>query len=89
MADSAMKRCDYGVTDAVLLRVIHEVVSTRAPEKLSLIGGLRAAPLSADSRETIRGLLADELVEKGLGPDDEPNERGRLVAAAIDWLGHQ
>ena len=89
MADRAMKRFGYGVTDAVLLRVIHEVVSTRAPEKLGLIGTLGAAPLSADSREAIRGLLADELIENGLGPDDEPNKRGRDVEAAIDWLGHQ
>ena len=89
MADRAMRRFGYGVTDAVLLRVIHEVVTTRAPEKLGLILNLGTAPLSADSREAIRGLLADELVENGLGSDDEPNERGRHVEAAIDWLGHQ
>jgi hypothetical protein len=84
-----MKRFGYGVTNAVLLGMIHEVVGARAPEKRYLIESLGVAALTAASRETIRGILPDELAENGLGPDDEPNEHGRQIEAAIDWLGHQ
>jgi hypothetical protein len=41
----------------------------------------------AHERETMRDLLSDEFVETGLGPDDEPNQRGLLIEAAIAWLG--
>jgi hypothetical protein len=81
-------RPDYGVTETVLVRLLDEVVRTRAPEKLMLITKACAGSLAADEREELRDVLADELVEEGLGPDDEPMKRGRLIEAAIDWLGY-
>lgn len=84
-----MSRYGYGVTENVIVRLIRDVVHARAPDMVQLVEHLRVEHLSEAQRETIRELLADELVEEGLGPDDEPNERGHLVEAAIDWLGHQ
>jgi CRISPR/Cas system-associated endonuclease Cas1 len=83
-----MSKYGYGVTESLLQRILEEVVRARAPERLSLISRVREGSLVPDEMEELREILADELVEEGLGTDDEPNERGLLVEAAIDWLGH-
>ena len=87
--NTAMSRYGYGVTDKVITALIQDILRVRAPDKLGLITRLPGQPLSEDEREAVREVLADELLEEGLGPDEEPNERGRLVESAIDWLGHQ
>jgi hypothetical protein len=79
----------YGVTEEFLATLIEEIVSSRAPEKARLISIAREAALTEEQRESLRGVLSDELADTGLGPDDEPNERGRLIEAAIDWLGRR
>jgi hypothetical protein len=84
-----MRRNEYGVSETVISRLISDVLLARAPNQLHLLATLGREPLSLDERETIRGILADELVAVGLDPDDEPNERGQLIETAIDWLGHQ
>ena len=89
MENSTVRRYGYGVTGTVLVRLLEEVVRARAPEKLMLMAKVSAGSLSSDEREELREVLADALVEEGLGSDDEPNERGRLLEAAIDWLRHQ
>ena len=83
-----MRRFGYGVSDEVLRRLVREVVSARAPDRIGLIDKL-GSRLDQSTRESIRHILADELLETGLGPDDEHNERGLLIESAIDWLGHQ
>ena len=83
-----MTRYGYGVTDVVLRQLVHEVLEARDPGKLNLVPRLPLGPEDPDTTEAIRGVLADELVESGLGIDGEPNERGRLIEAAVDWLGH-
>jgi hypothetical protein len=79
----------YPVSDAAMMRLIEGIVRARAPTDLRVATALQDRHLSDEQRETLRELLSDELVETGLGPDDEPNERGRLIEAAIDWLGHR
>jgi hypothetical protein len=78
----------YGVTEKVLKDLIEQVVRARAPERFGVLDFVDHASLSHEEREDLRGLLADELIESGVGADGEPNDRGRIVEAAIDWLGH-
>ena len=78
----------YDITEKVIRDLIEAVLDTRASDSQTLLPALRVGPLSAENREAIREVLAEELVETGLGPDGAPNERGRFVEAAIDWLGH-
>jgi len=84
-----MSRYGYGVTEKVLHQLTSEVMLARAPEHAGLLVLIGTRRLTQEERETMRETLSDELVEAGLGPDDEPNERGLLVQAAIDWLGHK
>jgi hypothetical protein len=84
-----MMRHGYGVTDESLTRLITDIVRRREPSKLGSILAIQARLLSETEREALREILADELVAEGLGPDDEPNEHGRMVEAAIDWLGRR
>jgi hypothetical protein len=76
----------YGVSEEVLRRLVREVVTARAPDHIGLLDKIGAG-IDDDTRQSIREILADELVETGLRPDDEPNERGLLIEAAIAWLG--
>jgi hypothetical protein len=52
------------------------------------IVAFQSAVLTNDQREELRQILTDELMETGLGDDDEPNERGLLLEELIDKLGH-
>ncbi len=84
-----MSRYGYGVTEKVLQKLTRDVIHARAPEHASLVDQIGAQRLTLDDRDTMREILSDELVDTGLGPDDEPNERGLLIEAAIAWLGHK
>lgn len=77
------------MTDKFLSDLIEQVLRSRLQDPVVLLSALRRQPLGEDDREEMRGVLADELVENGLGPDGEPNERGNFIEAAIDWLGHR
>jgi len=79
----------YGVTPEFLARLIDEIVRGRAPEKTTLLAKVASSSLNPKEREELRGVLALEFTEHGLAPDDEPNERGRLIEAAINWLGRR
>ncbi len=83
-----MRRYGIGFTEEVFRRLVREVMENRAPDQIGLIDKLGSRPLDQSTREALRETLADELVASGLGPNDEPTERGRLIEAAIDWLGH-
>ncbi len=86
---SLMARNGYGITEKVIVNFICRVVRDRNPESVGLLSTLGIEPLSDEQLEVFRRVLADELVEEGLGPDDEPNAHGLLVETAIDWLGRQ
>jgi len=70
------------------LNLLREVVSTHCPSLLPIVVSIGSADLTTDQREEIRNALAAELVQNGLGEDDEPNERGLLLERLIDLLGH-
>ena len=79
----------YGVTEKTLRDLVEAVVRARVFDSATLLAALERGPISTEAREAIREALADELVETGLGPDAEPNDRGRLIETAIDWLGYR
>lgn len=75
--------------DLSAMRVLTELVGRRSPIDLAIVAAIKARELSADERERLREIVADEFVEYGLGPDDEPNSRGLLLDDIIAWLGHK
>jgi len=70
------------------VRILREIVELRDPSLLPLVDSLPGRGLDEGQREILRGILADELSETGLDPDDSPNERGYVIEDLIDWLGH-
>lgn len=88
MEDESLRRYGFGVSEEALRSLVQAVLAARAPDKLAFLHGLPLTPSMTSITEEIRETLSDELVEVGLGPDGEPNDRGRLIEAAIDWLGH-
>lgn len=66
-----------------------EIVSRRAPGALRKAHQVGAGALSDENREMLREIVVDELIESGLGADNEPNARGHLLEAIIDWLGRE
>jgi hypothetical protein len=83
-----MRRYGYGVSEELLRRLVREIVTARAPDQVGLLDKIGSG-LDDETRESLREILASELVETGLQSDDEPNERGLLIEGAIAWLGHQ
>lgn len=69
------------------LRLLRDIVSRRDPDALGLVASIGSKPLTLDARERLRGLLADELAEAGLGPDDEPTKLGERIDNMISELG--
>lgn len=84
-----MTKYGYGVTEKVLEGLTRGVLQARAPELLRFLELVGTRSLTQDEREAMREVLSDEFVETGLGPGDEPNERGLLIEEAITWLGHK
>jgi hypothetical protein len=73
-------------TEADLLR---DVVSRRSPASVRLLDALAERRLTDDEREELRHIVADDLLERGLGVDDEPNEYGYRMERLIDALGYE
>jgi hypothetical protein len=70
-----------------LSALLSEVLWKRDPSMIGIVA-FQSAELTNDQREELRQILTDELMETGLGDDDEPNERGLLLEELIDKLGH-
>ncbi|MGZ3595248.1 MAG: hypothetical protein ACXU9G_06275 [Syntrophales bacterium] len=68
--------------------LLREVLLKLRPPLLTMIDSIGIVPLTDNQREELRSVVADELVETGLGKDDEPNERGLLLEHLIDRVGH-
>jgi hypothetical protein len=66
--------------------LLEEVVRKRDPSLLRLVGSLGEAPLDDEQREPLFLVLRDELVDTGLLPDYEPNERGAKLGELLDLL---
>jgi hypothetical protein len=72
---------------AKLSALLSEVLWKRDPSMIGIVA-FQSAVLTNDQREELRQILTDELIDTGLGDDDEPNERGLLLEELIDKLGH-
>jgi len=77
------------LTNDRAIQLLREIVERRAPALLSFLHDRGRVQLSAEHREELRGVLAEELIEMGLGRDDEPTPYGQVVESLIDWLGHR
>jgi hypothetical protein len=73
---------------AKLSALLSEVLWKRDPSMIGIVASFQSAELTNDQREELRQILTDELMDTGLGDDDEPNERGLLLEELIDKLGH-
>jgi hypothetical protein len=73
---------------AKLSALLSEVLWKRDPSMIGIVASFQSAEITNDQREELRQILTDELMETGLGDDDEPNERGLLLEELIDKLGH-
>ncbi len=87
MESSTVSIYPGGVEDRALVRLIKDIICARAPDLVDVIARIGSEAIPHSDAERVREILADELVENGLGPDDEPDERGRLVELAIDFVG--
>ncbi len=70
------------------MQLLRQIVSKHEPDLLRLVGSIGSVPLTTEERESLREIVARELVETGLGPNDEPNDRGLLLEDLIDQLAH-
>ncbi len=68
--------------------LLRKILFQRFPSLLPVLASLEQVPLTFEQREDMREAIADELVETGLGEDDEPNEKGLLLENLIDHLGY-
>lgn len=68
---------------------LRDVVSRRDRDALLLLKTLGERRLTEEERETLRGLVADDLVERGLDDHDEPNAYGLQMERLIDALGYE
>jgi len=67
-------------------RLLEEVVRRHRPELLSSLSKIDFETLSKDEALALMNAVTSELCASGLGPDDEPNERGYLLESLIDSL---
>lgn len=66
------------------VRLLREVLANRAPDLLPCIPDHGRLRLGDEQRLRVSQSLAEELVAKGLGDNDEPNEHGRRIESLID-----
>jgi hypothetical protein len=76
-----------GGTDRHRLAFLYRLVEKRRPELVPRLAELERHTLSADEREVLRELVADELTEVGLRDNDEPTGYGLVLESIINWLG--
>lgn len=63
---------------------LRTVIGKRNPQLLKQIHSMVGSEYSYKQKEQIKNLLADELVENGLRPDDEPNKYVELLENTSD-----
>ena len=68
--------------------LLRSTILKRRPDLLGLVESLGKAPLAADQRESLRHVLLEEFLERGLAGRDEPNDLGRRLDDLIGHLAH-
>jgi hypothetical protein len=71
------------------LRVLRHVVLEREPNLSPLVEQIGKRQLSEGERESLRVILAAELLTSGMLDEEEPNSRGALMDEIIGWLSGQ
>jgi hypothetical protein len=71
---------------AVNMELLREAIARQNADLLPLLEGLYEGSLSADELNELREAVAGEFLDSGLGPGDEPNERGLQLEDLIDEL---
>jgi hypothetical protein len=66
--------------------LMQAVIQQRQPELLSVVGELGKIPLSDVQRESLRNVLADELMATGLTREGDINARGLKLDNLIGQL---
>lgn len=78
---------DQGKLNYKSRKLLERIIAQRNPALLSLVVSLESCALDEQQRETLRGVLSDELVENGLGEGDEPTRYGEEIDDLIGQLG--
>lgn len=73
--------------DAQKQRLVRQIAASRQPELLGLVDSIGVNRLTEDERESLRELVASELVDTGLSEDDDVTPHGLVLEGLIDWLG--
>lgn len=68
--------------------LLTEAIQKHNPEFISIVEKVGVTTLTENEREDLRGAIASELCETGLGSGDEPNQRGLVLEELIDVLGY-
>jgi hypothetical protein len=69
------------------LQLLRHIVASRRPDLLETTEAIGSRRLSTQTREELRGVVADELCDKGLDENDAPTKYGMALEALIDSLG--
>lgn len=69
-------------------RLLTDLVVRRAPQLETVLAKMDQLALTDDDRDALRDVVIGELCDRGLKPNDEPNEYGLVLDALIDDLGH-
>lgn len=70
-----------------MAKALRDLVARRNARLMPLAMRAIEGNLETEDRETLRGLALEEMLDTGLGPDDEPNPMGMLMEDLIAWLG--
>jgi hypothetical protein len=70
----------------VELSILNDVIKVREPSYLGAIQSLGSKSLSSEAKEKIQEALVDEMSEKGLEHDDEPNNYGKQIDEVLGKL---
>ena len=75
--------------DAQSRELLEEVLKARGGDRPALRGIADRNHISDSEVEALCLMITEEFIETGLGPDDEPNERGRRLERLLDGVNRQ
>jgi hypothetical protein len=66
--------------------LLEETLAKQLPDSTPLMEKVRNGSLSDEEARAIIDSVSNEFCASGLGSKDEPNERGLLLEALLDWV---